>query len=161
MDLTPTPEAALAELTSEDYLRAFSEEVGVTVSDLTTGVEGDQHVASMLWSFGTDLPAVPSVARPFLPKDVQLRWSQWWGPLSDGKATGRLEVVLMGNPSATSQGEYLLAPSGSGSTLTTTTSTRTRLPRVVAGPIEGRIDKDLVGWIVAVQARVLERRAAA
>ena len=151
-------ERALDELVDEAFLRAFATEVGVEVQDLTTAVQDDEQVASMVWSFDTDRPGIPSVARKLLPGDVRLRWSQWWGPLAGDRASGRLEVVLLGTPSATSTATCALVPAPSGSTLTTTTSTRTRLPRAVGGPIEGRIDKDLVGWILSVQARVLARR---
>ena len=114
----------------------------------------------MMWSFDTDRPGIPAVARKLLPGDVRLRWSQWWGPLASDRATGRLEVVLMGTPSATSTGQCELLGTDSGATLSTNTTTKAKLPWGVAGPVEGRIDKDLVGWILSVQARVLERRSA-
>ena len=152
--------AALAELADEAFLRAFSTEVGVEVRELTTATQDGEEVASMLWSFDTDRPGIPTVARKLLPGDVKLRWSQWWGPLEADRAVGRLEVVLMGTPSATATGQCQLAAAGPGSVLTTNTTTKAKLPWGVAGPIEARIDKDLVGWIISVQARVLERRSA-
>ena len=158
--LSLSAERAHGELVDEAFLRAFATEVGVEVHDLTTAVQDGEQVASMVWSFATDRPGIPSVARKLLPGDVRLRWSQWWGPLTDDRATGRLEVVLMGTPSATSTGQCELRGNGSGATLSTNTSTKAKLPWGMAGPIEGRIDKDLVGWILSVQARVLERRSA-
>ena len=152
-------ERALSELTDESFLRAFATEVGVEVRELTTATQAGEEVASMLWTFDTDRPGIPTVARKLLPGDVNLRWSQWWGPLAGDDAAGRLEVVLMGIPSATSTGQCTLRWADPGSVLTTNTTTKAKLPWGVAGPIEARIDKDLVGWILSVQARVLERRS--
>ena len=47
-----------------------------------------------------------------------------------------------------------------GSTLATSTSTKASLPFPLAGKVQSMIDKDLVGWILSVQARVLARRHA-
>lgn len=159
ISLTLPADSALAQLVDESFLRAFAVEVGVDVTDLTTAVQDGEQVASMIWSFDTDRPGIPAVARKLLPGGVKLRWSQWWGALNDGSATGRLEVVLMGSPSATSTGQCELRAADPGSVLSTNTTTKAKLPWGVAGPVEGRIDKDLVGWILTVQARVLERRA--
>lgn len=157
-NLDMPPARTLAELTGESFLRAFAEEVGVHVNDLTTGEAAGQATAAMDWSFETDRPGIPELAKRFLPSDVHLRWNQAWGPLADGRATGRLEVVLEGRPSATSTGECLLVAAGPGTTLTTSTSTKADLPFPVAGRVESLIDRELVGWILSVQARVLVRR---
>lgn len=148
---------AWEEITSEAFLRDFAAEVGVEVGELTCGDEDGRAVASMLWSFETDRPGIPELAKRFLPRDVQLRWSQSWDPL-DGRAAGRLEVELHGRPSATSVGKSLLVPAPAGSTLTTSTSTSADLPFPVRRGVESMIDKELVGWILSVQARVLTRR---
>jgi Protein of unknown function (DUF2505) len=147
-----------AELTSEPFLRAFATEVGVEVHDLHCGVEDERAVAAMDWSFETDRPGIPELAKKFLPADVQLRWEQSWDPLADGSAAGRLDVTLHGRPSATSVGECLLVSTDPGSRLTTSTTTRADLPFPVRKGVESMIDKELVGWILSVQARVLLRR---
>lgn len=151
----------LSELTGEPFLRAFSEEIGVSVTSLTTGQRGDQAVASMDWLFDTGRPGIPDLARRFLPSDVKMRWDQTWGPIQADKAVGRLEVQLLGRPSATSLGDCRIVSADRGSTLTTSTSTKAELPFPVASTVEGLIDRELVGWILSVQARVLMKRAGA
>jgi hypothetical protein len=148
-----------AELTGEPFLRAFAAEVGVTVEALTCGSDGDRAVASMDWTFETDRPGIPELAKRFLPADVHLTWNQTWDPLIGDRATGGLEVLLHGRPSATSTGHCELLAADRGSTLRTSTTTKADLPFPVAGRVESLIDRDLVGWILTVQARVLLRRA--
>lgn len=152
----PAP-TTLAALTSEEFLRAFAAEVGVEVRDLACREAGQRAEASMDWWFETERNGIPELAKRFLPARVHLRWDQSWGPLADGRATGRLEVRLLGRPSATSTGDCLLTAADPGSTLRTSTSTRADLPFPVAGRVESLIDRDLVGWILRVQARVLAR----
>ena len=146
------------ELTSEPFLRDFATEVGVEVHDLVCQEQDDLAVASMDWSFETDRPGIPELAKKFLPRDVRLRWSQSWAPFDGSAATGRLDVELSGRPSATSRGESRLIVAESGSRLTTSTKTSADLPFPVRRGVESMIDKELVGWILSVQARVLVRR---
>lgn len=157
----PLPAAgALEELTDQDFLRAFALEVGVVVSDLRCTTSADGAAARMSWQFSTAKPGIPELARKFLPGEVHLEWSQTWGPLTGaGDATGTLEVRLLGRPSATCTGRSTLVGTGTGSQLTTSTRTEASLPRPLAGKVEAMIDRDLVGWILSVQARVLARRA--
>jgi hypothetical protein len=157
-ELTVPAMTAWADLTHEAFLREFSEEVGVELGELTTSSSGDASLARMDWSFRTDRSGIPELARQFLPSEVHLRWNQRWDPLVDGQARGSLSVELLGRPSATSTGTCQLRDESAGSTLTTSTRTKADLPFPVAGPLESRIDKDLVGWILSVQARVLLRR---
>ncbi len=89
---------------------------------------------------------------------MRLRWSQSWAPFDGSAATGRLDVELSGRPSATSLGESRLIVAESGSRLTTSTKTSADLPFPVRRGVESMIDKELVGWILSVQARVLVRR---
>ena len=157
--LTLAPAAAWAELTSEPFLRAFAAEVGVYVHDLSRTQADGRESASMEWSFETDRPGIPELAKRFLPSDVHLTWSQWWDPLVEERATGQIDVVLKGRPSATSTGACTLVGADAGSSLTTSTRTKADLPFPVAGRVESLIDKELVGWIISVQARVLLRRS--
>jgi hypothetical protein len=158
-NLTIPPSTTWAELTGEPFLRAFAEEVGVTLEELAVGAEGERAVARMEWSFDPDIPGVPELAKRFLPARVQLGWEQSWAPLGhDERADGRLDVVLQGRPGATAIGDCSLVPTSDGSTLRTTTRTSTELPFPLAGRIESLIDKELIGWILTVQARVLLRR---
>jgi hypothetical protein len=160
-NLTIPPAATWAELTSEPFLRAFAEEVGVTLEGLEVADEQERAVARMGWSFDPDIPGVPELAKRFLPARVELDWAQSWAPLGpDGSAQGRLDVVLQGRPGATAVGELALVPADSGSVLRTSTRTSTELPFPLAGRIESLIDKELIGWILSVQARVLLRRSA-
>ncbi len=157
-DLSIAPEAVLEELSSSDFLDAFATEVGVEVDELTCGTDGDRATASMLWRFSTAKPGIPALAQKMLPGEVRLSWAQGWSPLADDGARGTLEVNLLGSPRATSTGTARLRPSGSGSTLATSTQTKASLPFPIAGKVQSMIDKDLVGWILSVQARVLARR---
>lgn len=146
------------ELTSEPFLLDFAHEVGVDVHDLQCRADGPIARASMDWTFDTDRPGIPALAKKLLPGDVRLRWSQEWGPLNDGSATGRLDVELRGRPSATSTGDCRLVAQDPGSLLTTSTTTTADLPFPVRKTTEKLIDSELVGWILSVQARVLQRR---
>lgn len=157
-DLAISPATVVAELASEDFLRAFAAEVGVTVDELACDANGDRATATMLWRFSTAKPGIPALAQKMLPGEVRLSWSQGWGPLAQDGAHGTLEVQLLGTPRATSTGSASLLPSQGGSTLTTATKTKASLPFPIAGKVESMIDKDLVGWILSVQARVLTRR---
>ncbi len=161
-ELSIPAEAVLADLISEDFLQAFSAEVGVEVGSLTcSGLpegDGEQARAEMEWSFSTEKSGIPQLARTLLPGQVALTWAQGWGPLAGDAATGTLEVNLHGRPSAVSTGTARLQQAGPGSTLTTQTSTKAALPFPVRGKVESTIDRQLVGWILSVQARVLTRR---
>lgn len=157
-NLTLPAATTWGELTSEAFLLDFAQEVGVDVHDLQCSTDGPRAVAAMDWTFETDRPGIPALARKFLPTDVRLRWAQVWDPLADGSATGRLEVELHGRPSATSIGDCLLVAGDPGSTLRTSTTTTADLPFPVRRSTEKLIDSELVGWILSVQARVLVRR---
>jgi Protein of unknown function (DUF2505) len=161
--LSLAPEAILVDLTSEAFLREFSEEVGVTVGSLELSEQGARQRARLEWTFTTDRAGIPELARRFLPDRVSLTWDQIWGPVVSGAASGDLTVLLKGRPAATVTGRSVLSPGGSptgnGSTLTTETRTEADLPFPVASRVERLIDRDLAGWILSVQTRVLARRA--
>jgi len=159
-DLTIAPSAVHADLISEDFLRAFATEVGVEVDSLVCQDSGDRALASMQWRFSTSKPGIPELAQKLLPGEVRLSWAQEWGPLTDEGSEGTLEVHLLGSPKATSTGTSQLLVVDGGSTLATSTSTKASLPFPLAGKVQSMIDKDLVGWILSVQARVLSRRHA-
>jgi hypothetical protein len=160
-DLTIPPAAVLADLTSEDFLHAFATEVGVEVDSLSCDTSGERAVATMAWRFSTSKPGIPDLAQKLLPGEVRLSWAQEWGSLTDDDAAeGTLEVHLLGTPKAVSLGTSRLLAVDGGSTLATSTSTKASLPFPVAGKVQSMIDKDLVGWILSVQARVLTRRHA-
>ena len=157
-DLTIPPAAVHADLISEDFLRAFATEVGVEIDELTCHTTGERAAAAMQWRFSTSKPGIPELARKLLPGEVRLSWAQEWSPLADEGAEGSLEVQLLGTPKAPSLGTARLQATADGSTLTTSTSTKAALPFPLAGSVQSKIDKDLVGWILSVQARVLTRR---
>jgi len=157
-DLTGAPETIHAELISQDFLLAFAAEVGVEVDSLTFDGSGDPAVATMLWRFSTARPGIPELAKRLLPDEVRLSWAQGWAPLVGGEASGTLEVTLLGRPRASSQGKSLLRAKGAGATLSTSTATKASLPFPLAGKVESMVDRDLVGWILSVQARVLAGR---
>jgi Protein of unknown function (DUF2505) len=159
-DLTIPPATVLADLTSEDFLHAFATEVGVEVDSLSCDASGERAVATMAWRFSTSKPGIPDLAQKLLPGEVRLSWAQEWGPLTDEGSEGTLEVHLLGSPKATSLGTSQLLVVDGGSNLTTSTTTKASLPFPVAGKVQSMIDKDLVGWILSVQARVLTRRHA-
>jgi len=150
--------ATWSHLTSEPFLRMFSEEVGVELHSIALQEQQGQALATMDWSFLVDRPGMPEVARRMLPASVRMRWSQSWGPLSGDRAAGQLDVALLGRPSASSRGQCTLESDDLGSTLRTSTSTKTDLPFPVASRVESLIDRDLVGWVLSVQARVLAQQ---
>ncbi len=159
-DLTIPPATVHADLISEDFLNAFATEVGVEVDSLTCDSSGARAVAEMQWRFSTSKPGIPELAQKLLPGEVRLSWAQEWGPLTAQGSEGTLEVHLLGSPKAVSTGTAQLLVVDAGSTLVTSTSTKASLPFPLAGKVQSMIDKDLVGWILSVQARVLTRRHA-
>ncbi len=157
-NLSINAETVLEELSSADFLNAFATEVGVEVDELVCATDGDHATASMLWRFSTAKPGIPALAQKMLPGEVRLSWAQGWSPMGGDAATGTLEVRLLGTPKATSTGSARLIRSGPGCVLATSTDTKASLPFPIAGKVQSMIDKDLVGWILSVQARVLVRR---
>lgn len=150
--------AVFEQLVSEPFLIAFGEEVGVITRSTELSAEGDSQRAVLVWSFSMDKPGIPSLARRFLSDQVVLTWDQTWTPVGEDGYDGELVVTLDGKPGATSEGKCTLRPSGVSAVLVTDTTTQTSLPRVVSKGVEGIIDKELVGWILQVQIRVLNRR---
>lgn len=153
-----SPDAVFAEFTNPDFLHAFSAEVGVESDHLTTSVTDGIEKADMPWSFPTNRPGIPSLARKMLPPAVNLDWHQEWGPAQGSPISGSMHVVLHGKPSADVTAKAQLAAQGSDTVYTAVTTTKTSLRWPLAGSVEGTIDKELVGWILSVQARVLRRR---
>lgn len=152
-----SPAVVRAEFTSEAFLLAFSEEVGVTSGELTLSDDG-AHSADMPWVFPTNRPGIPSLARKLLPAEVHLDWHQEWGPADGAPITGVIHVELHGTPSATVRATTRLAAAGSDTAYEVDTQTKTSLRWPVAGTVESTIDKELVGWILQVQSRVARRR---
>jgi len=153
-----TPEVVFDEFTSPDFLRAFSEEVGVMIGEIEVG-ETDSVLSAMLpWNFPTNRPGIPSLAQKMLPAEVNLDWQQRWGPRQAPPIPGSMTVLLHGKPSATVQASASLDASGEDTVYRVDTTTKTSLKWPVAGTVESTIDRELVGWILQVQARVLRRR---
>jgi hypothetical protein len=156
--LGATPEVVFTEFTSTDFLLAFSEEVGVVSGQLDVTSDDGGETAAMPWSFPTDRPGIPSLARKLLPGEVHLDWRQTWGPLSQPPVPGIITVDLHGTPSAHVDAKAQLIAKGDTTVYNVVTKTKTSLRWPVAGTVENTIDKELVGWILQVQARVLRRR---
>jgi hypothetical protein len=137
-------------LNEHAFLEAFAKEVGVEPGPIE--VEGE--TTSMPWSFRTDKAGIPSLAQKFLPKEVQLIWQQEW----QDDATGSITVELNGTPAATCTGKATLSQDGDNVAYLVVTETKTHgVPWPINGKIESTINKDLVGWILSVQARVANR----
>jgi hypothetical protein len=152
------PELVYREYISSDFLLAFSTEVGVNSGELALGASNGQETADMPWSFPTNRPGIPSLAQKLLPGEVHLDWHQQWGPVAEGLIPGAIQVELHGTPSAKVQATARLIADGDGTKYVVLSTTKTGLRWPVAGKVESTIDKELVGWILQVQARVLRRR---
>ena len=88
---------------------------------------------------------------------MELVWEQQW--LDD--ATGSITVELHGTPAATCNGKASLTQDGDNVDYLVVTETKTHgVPWPINGKIESTINKDLVGWILSVQARVANRELA-
>lgn len=153
-----TPEAVYAEFIDTEFLLAFSTEVGVESGELDLSSGDGVETAGMPWRFPTDRPGIPSLARKLLPSEVMLDWRQQWGPLSAPPIPGTINVALHGSPSADVEAQAELAARGEDTIYRVRSKTRTSLRWPVAGTVESTVDKELVGWILQVQARVLRRR---
>lgn len=141
-------------LNEHAFLEAFAQEVGVTPGPIEVDESVEPAKTSMPWSFRTDKAGIPSLAQKFLPKEVQLVWEQQW----QDNATGSITVELNGTPAATCTGRASLTQDGDNVDYLVVTDTKTHgVPWPINGKIESTINKDLVGWILSVQARVANR----
>lgn len=150
-----TVEAVQKLLSEHAFLEAFAKEVGVTPGLIDVTQETGEVQASMPWVFRTDKAGIPSLAQRFLPKEVHLNWWQSWRTTDP---TGDIKVELSGTPAATCTGQASLRQEGADVEYLVVTETRTHgVPWPLGGKIESMINKDLVGWILSVQARVANR----
>lgn len=156
--LSSTVEQIRNEFSSVDFLHDFSSEVGVTNDGAEVAEDNGATTAEMPWSFPTDRPGIPSLAKKLLPAEVKLDWKQRWEAASEQAADGEIHVALYGSPSATVVGQATLRQDGADVRYLVATTVKTSLRWPVAGTVESMVDKDLVGWILSVQARVLRRR---
>jgi hypothetical protein len=154
--LQSTTVEAVRELLSEHaFLEAFAKEVGVTPGPIDVNDEPGAVEASMPWAFRTDKAGIPSLAQKFLPQEVHLNWWQSW---HTSDPSGAIKVELTGHPAATCTGQASLRQDGDDVEYLVVTQTRTHgVPWPLGGKIESMINKDLVGWILSVQARVANR----
>jgi hypothetical protein len=161
-DLRQVPiETVHREFVSEDFLRAFATEVGVVVEGIDLQEKDGLTIARMPWSFPTDRPGIPTLARKLLPGEVRLDWQQQWGSVAQGRADGSVQVELHGTPSAQVRGTSSLRTDGTGTRYEVATTTKTAVPWPLGSTVEKTIDKELVGWILQVQVRVLLQRTGA
>ena len=150
-----TVEAVRKLLSEHAFLEAFAEEVGVTAGPIDISEEDGSVEATMPWAFRTDAAGIPSLAQKFLPQEVQLNWWQAW---RTSEAQGDIRVELDGRPAATCTGKASLTQNGDDVEYLVVTETRTSgVPWPLGGKVESMINKDLVGWILSVQARVANR----
>lgn len=147
-------EAVRELLIQRQFLEAFSDEVGVTLGDIDMSDTGNPACATMPWEFHTDIDGIPSLARKFLPRSVHVLWTQEWRD----DASGLLRVDLSGKPSAVCTGDATLIQQQNDVNYTVLTTTKTSLHWPMAGKVGSMINKDLVGWILTVQVRVLRRQ---
>jgi hypothetical protein len=151
-----TVEAVQNLLSQHAFLEAFAQEVGVTPGAIDVTAEPQAVEASMPWAFRTDKAGIPSLAQKFLPQEVHLNWWQSW---RTAEPTGHIKVELSGHPAATCTGQASLRQDGDDVEYLVVTQTQTHgVPWPLGGKIESMINKDLVGWILSVQARVANRR---
>ncbi len=152
-----TVEAVQQLLSEHAFLEAFAKEVGVTAGDIDIEQEPEAVAATMPWAFRTDKAGIPSLAQRFLPKEVQLQWWQQWRTT---EPNGDIKVELHGSPAATCTGKATLAQNGDDVEYLVVTETKTHgVPWPLGGKVESMINKDLVGWILSVQARVANRES--
>ncbi|MCU0294676.1 MAG: DUF2505 domain-containing protein [Candidatus Nanopelagicales bacterium] len=150
-----TVQAVQQLLSQHAFLEAFAKEVGVTSGEIDISEADDAVEAQMPWSFRTDKAGIPSLAQKFLPQEVELVWWQEW---KAEEPLGDIRVELHGHPAATCTGRASLAQSGQDVEYVVITETKTNgVPWPLGGKVESMINKDLVGWILSVQARVANR----
>lgn len=152
-----TVEAVQKLLSEHAFLEAFAGEVGVTAGDIDITRNDGSVEASMPWAFRTDKAGIPALAQKFLPQEVHLNWWQAW---QTDAAAGDIKVELDGRPAATCTGTATLRQNGDDVEYLVVTETRTHgVPWPLGGKVESMINKDLVGWILSVQARVANRES--
>lgn len=150
-----TVEAVQKLLSEHAFLEAFAKEVGVDTGEIDISKTDDAVEAQMPWQFRTDKAGIPSLAQKFLPKEVHLSWWQEW---KTDAPDGSIRVELDGKPAATCTGNASLSQQGDDVEYVVITETTTHgVPWPLNGKIESMINKDLVGWILQVQARVANR----
>lgn len=150
-----TVEAVQQLLSQHAFLEAFAKEVGVNAGQIDIDEEADAVKAQMPWAFRTDRAGIPSLAQKFLPREVKLLWWQEW---KNSVPSGAIRVELEGRPAATCTGQAKLTQNGQDVDYVVVTDTKTSgVPWPLGDKIESMINKDLVGWILSVQARVANR----
>lgn len=150
-----TVEAVQQLLSEHAFLEAFAKEVGVTAGEIDIDEEAEVVKAQMPWQFRTDRAGIPSLAQRFLPQEVKLLWRQEW---KQAAPHGDIRVELEGRPAAICTGQANLTQNGEDVDYVVITETKTSgVPWPLGGRVESMINKDLVGWILSVQARVANR----
>jgi hypothetical protein len=150
-----TVEAVQQLMSEHAFLEAFAREVGVNTGEIDIAEQSDAVEATMPWQFRTDRAGIPSLAQRFLPQEVHLTWWQQW---KHNHPSGDIRVDLDGRPAATCTGTASLSQNGDDVEYVVITETKTRgVPWPLGGKVESMINKDLVGWILSVQARVANR----
>jgi hypothetical protein len=82
----------------------------------------------------------------------------WWQQWKHSDPDGDIRVELHGRPAATCTGRASLSQNGDDVEYVVVTETKTSgVPWPLGGKVESMINKDLVGWILSVQARVANR----
>lgn len=151
-----TVEAVQHLMSQHAFLEAFAKEVGVNTGEIDITEQPDAVEAQMPWEFRTDRAGIPSLAQKFLPQEVQLTWWQEW---KHSAPSGDIRVELRGRPAATCTGRASLSQNGDDVEYVVVTETKTHgVPWPLGGKVESMINKDLVGWILSVQARVADRQ---
>lgn len=150
-----TVDAVQQLMSQHAFLEAFAKEVGVNTGEIDITEQSDAVQAQMPWEFRTDRAGIPSLAQRFLPQQVQLTWWQQW---QHSAPDGDIRVELRGRPAATCTGRASLSQNGDDVEYLVVTETKTNgVPWPLGGKVESMINKDLVGWILSVQARVANR----
>lgn len=149
-------ESVVPVLFDERFIAAYAERIGVEVDSLATEQLPAAQSLSMNWSFSTNQPGIPALAKQFLPERVELVWRQQWQDPQGGDAVGEIGVQLIGRPSSESTGAALLHQEQYDIAYRVDTQTSTALPWPVGPQVERLIDKDLVGWILHTQVEVLQ-----
>lgn len=125
---------------------------------------------TMDWRFSTGGLSLPSIAAPFIPDIVPLRWEQTLvlEPQGD-RLLGSITVATTSGTSATFNGSALLqlapAPAGavgpgsSGPTTYTVEGKASVSVPFVGGKLGGLVEEHLVGHVIRAQVAVIQRLA--
>jgi hypothetical protein len=112
-------------------------------------VDADRTVrVATTQDLGPDL--LPAIVAKFYRREIKIRHSETWTPVSDDQLRGEIKVAVSGAPGSGS-GDALIVPSHTGSKMSLTGTVEFKVP-LVGGTVESFIAREFAQGIPDIQA---------